>query len=387
MPGPQQRYSPFDRFMGLDQIDEQQAAPPSGQSSLAGLRQAIESRLGIEPGSPINRQLMRPEEAVQTVQQLPGRIQRAGQSAWQGLAKAAPPPEPTFGELVASGKMQPLSASPYKNQAPSTPSPVASGDDPLRGGKMSFPGGSPNLSSTPGALDNFAALSQQFNIPQVPMEDLYRAKYADPASRAPGSAAWATDQLRGIPGTTEALELELQRQPREIAGITAGGGIRQQELQGEAQRDVANIQGQTARDTSPYGENFLSRMAQLPGNIRSLGKNSVSFGPEQQVSPTLLRDLAATRANFIRDSSDQNKAALDGMIQAVLQQDPANSDIKTDIAVFMSDPTLAGLRNIDDIVEAGMQSGMFDVNPAADPNWAIEKQEYQRLLNLINGGF
>lgn len=314
MPGPQ-RYSPFQRFMGVDQIDEQ---PPM---SLQGLREAIAKPLGIESGSPLDTGLRAPEESINALSQI-------GPKVWNSLAKA-PTPQPYSREAaVASGSMVPLSSSPYKNQDPAAPAePTIPTNDPLKGGSMSFAGGSPQLSKTPGALDNFAALSKQFT-PQshIPMEDLYRAKYSDPATRAPGNAAWATDQLSQIPGTSESLDVEEMRQPLQTSSIAAQGGIRQQEIATQGQRDVANIQGQTARDTNPFGQ-LLKGGGQLPGNIRSVSKSGVSFDTGSQIPPGALSSL--TNAMY---AAAQNPTV--GMFNK--QPSPASAALDTAISNIMA---------------------------------------------------
>lgn len=315
MPGPQQKYSPFSRFMGLDQIDE---APPV---TIQGLRNAINKPLGIEEGSVLDA----PMAGMQsTVNATPGALA----AGWNSLSKAQPVQQaPYAGNKM--GPFAPQGAVAGLNQAgPSDQTPTMNlqmPEDPLRGGSMSIQGGA-DLRS-PGALDNFAALSKQFT-PQraASTEELYRAKYADPETRSPGAAAWANDELGQIPGTSEALGIEKMRQPIDVAQIGAQGGVRQQEIASQGQRDVANTTAQAARDTSPFGQ-FLKSGQQLPGNLRGVSKSGFTLGPEQQIPPGALSSL--TNAMY---AAAQNPTV--GMFNK--QPSPAAQSLNTAISNIMS---------------------------------------------------
>lgn len=372
MPGPQ---IPFN-----NQFASPYALPQPQIPSIKGLRNVLRQELGVKPGSPIDTGLEGVDAAIPS---LP-----SGSDIWHSLADA-PPQVPYAGAKM--GPFAPPAALGGLNQAGPNPrvDPLAAPqNDPLKGGSMSFGGGaSPNLRQS-GALDNFSALSKQFSQPRsVSTEELYRAKYADPDSRMPGAAAWANDQLGEIPGTMESLNIEKMRQPVDIASIGAEGGIRQQQIATQGQRDVAdkytNQSGQfneLLNQLTPEQRQQLSGVT-LPGRN---GGGSVRFSSGQNNLNPLLNQVTNMRyaaeqtigRKWSWDGPSPEERALRQSIENVMLQDRMTPpEVKDTVRQVLSDPSLAALSNEQIIAGADNDDGT--------PLTPIQQQKLMEYLSAF----
>lgn len=349
-------------------------------SPLEALRSFFNRR---QPGS-------RLDTLAQTGPAISGAIEGIPQAASDFLLKgpqqpgAAPPQEAQSDPRAAAvmrGDIVPMSASPYRHgpQAPPQPEPPAQ-NSALRGGGMSFPGGNPQLSKTPGALNNFAELSKQFNVPSISTEELYRGAYADPASRAPGAPQAFAEQLRDRTGES-ALEAEKMRQPSEVARINAAGGVAQQQEASRGAAGVATINQRGAQAKLEALQSMLSGGIAPGGSVSVSGVGSVRQPSAQQPNSALLNKI--TDMKFAAESSLGRKWSWDGATpeEQALKQSVNNfllsyqapDDVKDAVISALSDPTLADISNEDLINGAETDDGM-----------PLDPQSKQMLFQLLN---
>lgn len=352
MPG--QTYSPFQRFMGLNQIDEQQQQPVTIQ----GLRDALNKKLGIEEGSTFDAPL---GAAAAAAESIPSR-----DAVWNRFAKVQQPPQIPY----AGGKMGPFAPPAAMDGLAQAGHPTMSPPPgPLKGGRMSFAGGNPNLSGTPGALDNFAALSKQFTPPSgISTEELYRGAYADPASRAPGAPQAFAAQLSDRLGDTE-FERQVKMQPTQVAGINAAGGVAQQQEASKGAANVANINqgGLAAR----YGAltDLMAGGGMTPGSHISMpGGGGFTVGQGQTI-PAAVQTQLTTAINQLQNQGATSgimgnqpsaaKTAFDMALSNVMRYVPNADNISAFAHDSMSHPELAQL-SWDQIL---MKTGETDLTP------------------------
>jgi len=239
---------------------------------------------------------------------------------------------------------------------------------------MSFAGGSPELSRTPGALSNFAELAKQFSTPGLSAEELYRGAFADPASRAPGSTQYMQEMLGERTGAS-ALAEEKMRQPAEVARITAGGGLAQQESQSRAMRDVANINqgGAAARLEALQSLLAGGGGGMTPGSTLSIsGVGSIHTPAESAASSSMLNRIADMRyaaeqakgGQFLwsRANTPAEMALKQSISNFILTDRTMTPDLKDHVMSVLNDPTLQELSS-QDIVSASENEDGTPLDP------------------------
>lgn len=353
--------------------------------ALPSLAEAGLSRFGVGSRSPLGGTVLGAQSAARGAMTSPSRF-----GSWLTSDPEEPTPGPYSRQAaIASGQIQPLTDSPYRNQPNEAAVGGVPANDPLKGGSMSFKGSNPNLSTTPGALDNFAQLAKQFGVPTgqaydpqfeegfagnntgpgISSEELWKQAGRDPASMAPGAGQWARSELADRTGDTE-FERGVKMLPATVAGITQGGGIEQQKIQSQGLKDVANINqgGLSAR----YGAltDLMAGGGLAPGARLTMPGGGGITMPQSKppFNQQTLSQLSAARLSG-------NEQYLSQAIGNALGQYQGDPDVASLARHIMSSPALKASQDTNKILQALSQEGL-DLG-------ALHPEEIQELDGLL----
>lgn len=352
--------------------------PPQGvKNTVQGLREALNKKLGLEQGS-------RLDKPMAAVQGLTDAIP-SGSDMWDYLSKAPQAPKalpsstgglpPGFldkqaaaqgtpGATAPPGDLSSFLKGPFSGKTtPPGSTTVPWGQDPSQVGGWIKQEQGPGMVGKEWADDQIAG---QTTHPYISTEELYRGAYADPASRAPGSNQWNAEQLGDRTGDTE-FERRVKLQPSEAANINASGGVEQQRLQGQAQRDVANIQGQTERDVSPLGQFLRSGGTGLPKNLQSASKSGFTLSREPQMPSGIYSKLTdavfAAAQNptqgFFNKTPSAASGALDAAISNAMAYVPGSDNIASFVQGVVNNPAYNNA-SWNEILQQENESGLND---------------------------